>query len=199
MLKLNKKSSRIAVLFVLISTVITGCKSAPTPMSIAPVIPAEPSQQEVLSNHLTNNEFDAALSVVEQLLKTSPNEESYKIIKAKCLFMVNKTSDTRKETEMYLENLSKELDKSSAQWRENEIMRVRNLFYIRTPQSARRAQQVFGKNIATIYGDDLSAHELFWGGLVSNVCLDEVKGQAYWSKLSQTYIETQKKQLKQYK
>jgi len=143
--------------------------------------------------------YEKALSDVGELLKGDPESISYKLVKAKCLFNTNKSPEARSQTEEYLLALQKELDKNSLEWKNTLRLRALNLFHTRTPQSVRQARKVFDQYLDSKKGEGMSSDDAFWAGLIAKVCLDEKKGDEYWSKLGKSYLEKRKKELRQSK
>ena len=145
---------------------------------------------------MDTGQLERALADLDVLIKSSPDEINLKLMKAKSLFLVGKNIETRKETDDYLQKLIRTVHVNSIEWKQMTKMRAINLFHMKSAQHVRVARKVFDTYLNSNKAAGLSSDDAFWAGLIARVCLDTAKGDEYWSKLSKSYIEKRKKELK---
>lgn len=149
-----------------------------------------------MSRYIIKGEYGKALKDAERLIKLNPNEIAYKLAKAKCLYNLGDTPDTRQETEVYLSELLPKLKKGSIPWKQTTKIRAINLFYIGNAKSIREARKIFKEYLKSNKSEGVTKDDAFWAGLFANVCLDPEEGKMYWSKLSKVYLDKRKRELK---
>jgi len=148
---------------------------------------------------LNTGQYSNALKDTEEMLSKAPSEFTYKLIKARCLFELGNDLDSRLQTDQYLGQLIKTIDKNSSESKTLQKMKAINLFHTKTPKYVRKSYETFKAYLELNKGQKPSDDDLFWAGLIAKVCLDEDKGEEYWSKLSKSYLSKRKQQLKNIK
>ena len=149
-----------------------------------------------LKKELPSQNHTVALADIEELIKINPKETSYKIIKARCLYELGSDVESREKTEDYMKILERELEPSSELFTQTTKMRAINLFYMQTPQAARKAKLTFDRYLASVNDKGLTRENAFWAGLIAKINLDSETQHKYWSRIEKSYIMKQINKIK---
>jgi len=149
-----------------------------------------------VKNEFQSLNYTVALADAEKLIEINPDEISYKVIKARCLYELGSSIESREKTEDYMKLLEAKLEVGSYLSSQTTKMRAINLFYMRTPQAARKAKLMFDQYLDSVKEKGLTKENAFWAGLIAKINLDSETQSRYWSCLGKSYIAKMIKEIK---